>query len=145
MWHWCHTFLYEIIRSGFDHFHTPNPLRFHLFDKTTKKRSPLGAFKRSYKFFWHRFHFPSFSWLRMSVRSTPHHASAGRLWRCSEPLEDVVHNPEYRGVQSKIAQMFPLWTASLRWCYEFLRDQTLFSFEKEIIPGSDVQNVLLLV
>ena len=113
-------FVWGLFGQGWAFPH-PNPLRFHLFDsfdKTTKKRSPLGTFKRSYKFFWHRFHVPSFSWLRMSVRSTPHHASAGRLWRCSEPLEDVVHNPGYKGMQSKIAQTFPFWTASLWWCYE---------------------------
>ena len=118
MWHWCHTFLYEIIRSGFEHFHTPTLCVFTFLTKQPKNAVHLAPLKDPTSFLT-SFRFPSFSWLRMSVRSTPHHASAGRLWRCSEPLEDAVHNPGYRGMQSKIAQTVPLWTASLWWCYEF--------------------------
>ncbi len=35
MWHWCHIFLYEIIRSGLS-ISTPNPSVFSFFDKPTK-------------------------------------------------------------------------------------------------------------
>lgn len=51
MWHWSDTFLYEVLRSGFEHFHTPTLCVFTFLTKQPKNAVHLAPLKDPTSFF----------------------------------------------------------------------------------------------